>query len=272
MRALRTRASCVLRARGALALALASLAACGGTAGTLEPQARTGAAPDQPSPAPREPSAPPRALTLAPNAPLAWGCFAWSEARHAAACVTGYYGANTPDTTDAAVPRRYVVEFLGDSSAQPLPLLDAATAASDSGDPATSPLPAPTLAALQAALDAGGYAPLGVLGEPLHPGVAREWGDGAAVRWTTTQTASPEQQGAERFTDRFDVRFGRGEAFAPLGPVSEDQPAGDSAFRAYVLPGGRYLVLEQRWSYADEGEYGGSVVVFLCDRVERRCR
>ena len=271
----------LLRAHGALTwtLTLASLAACGGTTREVEPQAQTSVAPPQPSapqapPATAQPSAPPHTVTLAPNAPLAWGCFAWSEARHAVACVTGYYGENTPDTAEPPVPRRYVVQFLGDSSAQPIPLLDAATAASDSGDPSTSALPlsAATRAALQAALDAGGYERLSGDGEAIRPGVAREWGDGAAVRWTNRQTASPAEQGAERFSDRVGVRFGRDDAFTPLGRVSENQPAGDSGFVVYAIPGERFLVLEQRWRYADEGEFGGTTVAFLCDRVERRCQ
>lgn len=284
-------------ARCALVLVLAGFAGCGGSTNGVERASRSGASPSQPlapqvtaspitappvaaqssppssdTPVAAPSAAAPSALTLAPNAPLRFGCFAWSEARHAVACVTGYFGDNTPDTTDTTEPRRYVVQFLGDASAPSIPLLDATTAASDTRDPSTTPVAAAALASVQAVLDVGGYAPLADTGQPLAPRVPREWGGGAAVKWTPRQTSSPQAQGAERFTDRFSARFTSGEAFTPLGRVSEDQPSGDSAFRVYVMTGDRYLVLEQRWQYADEGEYGGAMEALLCDSVERRCR
>lgn len=252
-----------------LALAVTTLAACRSAPSGRAPTPRTVAASEATPVAPHERS--PGGLTLRPGAPLAWGCFAWSESRHAAACVTGYFGSNTPDTTDTREPRRYVVRFVGDPDAPTLPLLEPTADPNDPRDPATAPVSARALGAVQAALDAGGYAPIGGWGVRMGRGFARAWAEGAAVRRVTNATVTPLQQGAERFNERFEVRWASGAAYEPMGPDSLDQPTGDSEFRLYVLPGGRYVVLEQRWRYADEGEYGASTAAILCDRTARRC-
>ncbi len=106
----------------------------------------------------------------------------------------------------------------------------------------------------------------------MESGVAHAWVDGAAVRWTRRRTHAAADNAAERFSDRFEIRWARGAAFEPIDVSSEDQATAGADFVLYRVPGGRHVVIEQNWIYADEGVSGHATIVFVCDRTTRTCQ
>ncbi len=201
---------------------------------------------------------------LLPDAePMEPGCFAWSSRRSMAACLVGQSGTNLNDDTE------WSVRFSGEPASAVWSLVPV----TDAGwfeRPDQTQAPATVRARLRSRFVAEGFVDLRPLRQALSA-TAWEWAPGATVRSVHRRTFGGGDNAAERGTDRIELRW------QPNGPrlvltAWEDRPVAEPALRGYVIPGGRYLVLDAVGEYGDEGEYGVHALAWLCDRESRTCQ
>ena len=195
--------------------------------------------------------------------PMYPGCLAWSPRRHLAACLVGQSGSNlNADTV-------WHVAFSGETDERAVSLVPV-TDAGYFDDPHTVATPPGVRARLRARFVTDGFVDL----RPLRRALSAEpfeWAPGATVRVVHRRTFGGGENAAERGTDRVELRW------QPGGPpltltAWEDRPVAEPRIRAYVIPGGRYLVLDAVGEYGDEGESGVHSLAWRCDREARTCR
>ncbi|MDO9019747.1 MAG: hypothetical protein Q8S73_44705 [Deltaproteobacteria bacterium] len=201
--------------------------------------------------------------TLSATEPMAPGCFAWSPRLNVAACLVGQSGTNLNENTV------WSVRFRGEPDSSALSLVEP-TDAGFIDRPDEDPPPPAVLARLRARLDADGFIDLRPLRRELTA-AAFAWSPGMTVRAVHRRTFGGGDNAAERATDRIELQW------QPRGPRTlltawDDRPVAEPRLRAYVIPGGRYLVLDAVGTYGDEGEYGVHSLAWLCDRETRSCR
>lgn len=197
------------------------------------------------------------------DSPLEPGCFAWSARRASGACLVGQSGTNLNDDT------RWAVRFPGEPDERAVSLVPV----TDAGwfeEPHRVAAPAAVRDRLRARFAAEGFVDLGPLRRELGD-APFEWAPGATVRAVHRRTFGGGENAAERGTDRVELRW------QPGGPrltltAWDDRPVAEPQLRAYVIPGGRYLLIDAVGRYGDEGEYGVHALAWLCDRESRTCR
>lgn len=201
--------------------------------------------------------------TLSATEPMAPGCFAWSPRLNVAACLVGQSGTNLNERTV------WSVRYSGEPESSAFSLVEPTDAGSIER-PDDTPTSSAVLARLRARLDADGFIDLRPLRRELTT-TAFAWSPGMTVRAVHRRTFGGGDNAAERATDRIELQW------QPRGPrvlltAWEDRPVAEPQLRAYVIPGGRYLVLDAVGTYGDEGEYGVHSLAWLCDRETRTCR
>lgn len=220
------------------------------------PDAGTGPVTVIPVPADMPHAAP----TLEAGHPLAPGCFGWSPSTHSAACVVGSLG------RDEAPGRAWGVRFTGDAPEQSVSL------APDSvGVPHAAPrsiVPeAATLTALRARLTSESYVTLTPLRHAIDSRDALTWAPGATVRWLHARGATASTNA----TDLIEMRWG-GDAGTTVLEAWVDRAVPAPALAMYLIPGGRYLVLEAVGDYGDDGGTGTIARAWTCDRETHTCQ
>lgn len=218
------------------------------------------AAPPEVAVAPTLQGAPP---ALSQTEPWEGGCIAWSPRRALAACLVGQSGWNLNDRTS------WGVRVLGEPADPALSLVPV----TDAGlleDPHETPTPPAVVARLRARLASEGYVDLRPLRVALGP-AALDWAPGSSVRWTHRDTFEGGDNAAARGTDLVEVRWQAGGPALTL-TAWEDRPVAEPRLRAYIIPGGRHLVIEAVGVYGDEGEYGVHSLAWVCDREARVCQ
>ena len=198
---------------------------------------------------------------------IAPGCFAWSQRQHTAACIRGDIGTHSdqdPTRWDAVFPG----SDAGDEASQ-IDLLDHRDADMPVL-PSEAPLTSTAARAVRSALASGSFVDLEPLEIALAPGIPAELRSGIGVRWMRRRTFAGGDNAAERFTDRLEVRWSAREAWTAVETFT-DEPVFEPDFRAYFIPGDRYLVLSAVRHHGDEGITATHAYAWQCEATTRAC-
>jgi hypothetical protein len=192
-------------------------------------------------------------------------CFAWSARLHTAACMTGSWGQGS----ELFDQRQLVVLMDGTATTHEIDLVDDHDAGVEEATDAT-PFPPRARTELTAAMRAGGYVSITSLRHQVLPNESMDFGR-AAVRWRRRRTFAGGDNAAERYSDRFEIRFSPDDTFTTLGST-DDLPVEDTTLDVYAIPSTPYLLISAHESHGDEGEYGTVVRAWFCDRDAHACQ